>query len=326
MNATDFLQHKADIWIEQMIGIAKLFDKLGEPTPDLKSYKDKVRQLYCEELEFAKLMDCSDLVIQASGIAIRQQNNGLSTVVSLFSNIEKQIKRMGHSVLQLNIADEKQILKSLDIGLTGLSSTGLYAGFSITPPTPYKLLGTDEQNTMMQGIKDATLSVTNVPECIQQGHISEAMAEYVNNPAVRDSAILAAYHLSPTGRGGINSLNLINPALNTNRVSTLNASHRQLLREITEQNPLIKSRSQKGSFIGNLTKVDLDSNRLDLRNIAGDGFSCIRCVMPALTIEKGRKALGSTVKLSGFYETTPTGKPSLMQVEQLEIIEQMTML
>jgi hypothetical protein len=52
----------------------------------------------------------------------------------------------------------------LDIRLTGIAAGSLYAGFLIQPPKPSELLGTDEQNAMMQDIKSATLSIAQVPQ------------------------------------------------------------------------------------------------------------------------------------------------------------------
>lgn len=89
----------------------------------------------------------------------------------------------------------------------------LYAGFLIQPPKPSELLGTDEQNLIIQDIKSATLSIAQVPQFVnQQGKISEGLSEQVQNPAIRDSAIVVAFHLSPTGKNGITSIDIITPS------------------------------------------------------------------------------------------------------------------
>jgi hypothetical protein len=321
LTATEFLQHKTNIWIDQIVSISMLFERNGNPNPNLSAYREKIHQIYSEELELARLLDTSDFIVHANGAAIQHHKAALGVVAHLFANVEKQVKRMAQSVMQTGLSDTKQAMKMLDVRLTGIAPGSLYAGFVIEPPTPSQLLGTDEQNAFMATIKEATLSITNVPSCVKEGHnISEDLAQYVEDPAIRDSAIVAAYNLSPTGRGGISSIDLINPSNRGTKLATLNASHRQLLREVSEQNPLIKSRSKYGTFTGTLTKVDLAKNRVDLRNIGCEGFDFIRCIMPALTLEKGRESLGAIVSVSGMYEASPLGRPSLMQIEDLKII------
>lgn len=324
ITATQQLQGKAAIWIDQMAGLIALADRLGKPRPNLTAYQHQIAQLYGEELELARLLDTSDIIIHANGTAIQNHRADLGAVAFLFSNVEKQIKRLAQSVLHLGFADSKRAMSLLDVRLTGIAPGSIYAGFVIEPPAPSQLLGTIEQNAMMADIRAATLSITSVPQCISDnGHITEDLAQFVTDPAVRDSAILAAYHLSPTGRSGISSIDLIDPKNRSARTATLGASHRQLLREVTHNNPLIQSRQKSGSFTGVLTRIDLDKSRVDLRDIGAVGFNSLRCILPSLTVEKGRQVLGQRVRVTGQYEETLQGKPSLMQVTAIEIVGQL---
>lgn len=325
-NATAQLQSKAAIWVSQMADVIALADSLGKPHPDLKIFEKQIFALYNEELELARLLDSSDIVIHAEGPAIQHHKAALGVVTHLFSNVEKQIKRLAQSVLHLSIADEKRAMSMLDVRLTGIAPGSLYAGFSIEPPEPSELLGTEEQNAMLAAIKTATLSVTEVPANVtDKGHVTEELAQRVTDPAVRDSALLAAYHLSPTGRSGISSIDIFNPDKQGVEPSRLDASHRSLLREVTQKNPMVQSRTKHGSFTGLLTRIDLDKSRVDLRDIGAEGFASIRCILPALTVEKGREILGARVTVTGRYETTPSGRPSLMQVENIRVLRQLVL-
>jgi hypothetical protein len=323
--AADQLNSKVTIWVSQMAGMIALADRLGKPLPDLSSYQKQILELYRSEFELAKLLDTSDMVVHVNGPSIYHDQADLGTVTHLFSNVDKQIRRLAQSVLRLAIDDQKKAMSMLDVRLTGIAPGSLYAGFSIEPPPDNALLGTEEEKIMFAAIKSATLSVTHIPGYIKNdGYVSEALAQEVTDPAVRDSALLAAFHLSPTGRSGISSIDFINPA-ESKKSSTLDASHRQLLREVTHKNPLIQSRTKQGTFTGLLTKIDLDKSRVDLRDIGAKGFDSIRCILPTLTVEKGRQILGQRVEITGRYETTPLGKPSLLQIEGIKVIEQLSL-
>lgn len=320
--AVNQLHEKVAAWTTEIANILALAQKLNLPPPDLQSYHHKIAKLYSEELDLCYLLDKSDIIFHANGTAITDHSFGLSAVNSLFKNIDQQIKRHALSVLQLSLADTKKALQMLDIRLTGIAAGSLYAGFLIQPPKPSELLGTDEQNLIMQDIKSATLSIAQVPQFVnQQGKISEGLSEQVQNPAIRDSAIVAAFHLSPTGKNGITSIDIITPsqmALN----ARLDVTHRHSLKEAVNKNPIIESKAKNGTFTGQLSRIDLNKNRFDLREVNAQGVKSLRCILPTLTPEKGREILGKQVIVTGRYEQNHNGKPSLMMVYDIKVLEQ----
>ncbi len=320
--AIEQLHHKADIWIGQISGWQAFAKQMGKDLGDLSHYYQKVHDLYANELGLCNLLDNSDIIIHASGVSVSSHKPVLRVVSSLFENVEKQLKTLAASALKFGVLDTKKAMSMLDVRLSGIAPGSFYAGFLIEPPQPSKLLGTDEQNALMRTVKDAVISVSLVPQHLDRSaDISASLGEQLTEPSLRDSALIAAYHLSPTGRSGISSIDIINPA-NTQGKARLDIAHRTMLREAVNHRPMIQSKTKQGSFTGRLRRIDLDAVRFDLRGIGGDGYDSIRCILPTLTAEKGREILGRRVKVTGRYELSPSGKPSLMQVENIENVEQ----
>ncbi len=76
------------------------------------------------------------------------------------------------------------------------------------------------------------------------------------------------------------------------------------------------------TFTGQLSRIDLDKNRFDLREVNAQGVKSLRCILPTLTPEKGREILGKQVIVTGRYEQNHNGKPSLMMVYDIKVLEQ----
>ena len=325
MSARESLRKKASIWFDQMAGVVALSKKLGKPCPDLSIYYDEIDKLYGQELELSRLVDHSDLIFHAEGPSAQNNSFKLQVVTNLFEGIDTQIKHLAQSVLKLGMDDVRPAMRVLDIRLNGLAPGSIYAGFSIKPFEPSSLIGTAEEIALMQSIKAVVVNLSEIPRFITNDGISEGLADLVSDPAVRDSSLMAAYKLSPTGRQGIRSLEIINPKTSGEAPTALNPQQRIVLRESLQNQPVIKSKSSYGTFIGQLRTVDLDKTRVDLRGIDAQGIGSLRCILPQLTVEKGREILGKTVQVSGEYEKLPNGKPRLMLIEDIKVIENKTL-
>lgn len=321
MSAINNLHKKAQIWYDQIAGIIALSNKVGKPIPDLSEYYDELNKLFGEELELSKLIDNSDLIIHAEGPSAQSNSLKLNAVTNLFEGIDTQIKLLAQSVLRLAMEDVKPAMKHLDIRLNGLAPGSIYAGFSIKPLESSKLIGTAEEIELINSIKNVVVNLSEVPQFVNADGISEELSEVLTDPAIRDSSLMAAYKMSPTGRQGIDSIQLINPKDSGSRPSSLNIQDRAVLRRSLHETPVIKSKSSYGTFIGQLRTVDLDKTRVDLRNLNIDGIDSLRCILPELTAEKGREILGRTVKVAGEYEKSINGKPRLMHIQSIEVID-----
>lgn len=320
MSAILTLQDKAKIWHEQIAGIIALASKANQPIPDLSPYYEHLNELYSKELELSYLIDCSDLIVHAEGPSAKSHSLKLITVTNLFEGIDKQLKLLAQSVLKLSLDDIKPAMKQLDIRLNGLAPGSIYAGFSINPLIKSDLLGEDEEVKLLNSIKKVVVNLAEIPGFINDDGISDGISDLMTDPAVRDSSLIATYRLSPTGKQGINSIELINPRSEKPTSSYLGVRERNILRESLQKTPVIKSKSKFGTFTGELRTVDLDKTRVDLKNVGG-GIETLRCVLPQLTSEQGREILGHRVKVEGEYETLPDGKPRLMHIYSIEVLE-----
>jgi hypothetical protein len=317
------IHRRAHLVHSQMESARDLLARTGQADPNIilsedSPYFSLLKKLYEEEYPLAKLVGSSDLIIHAEGPAAEELLPQLSIVSWLFSGVDKQIRALAKSVLHLSLDDERGALKSLDIRLTGMAPGSIYAGFAINRLRPTPLLGTDEEETAINSVRDVVTSLALIPDFVLESSVSEALAILMPDPAIRDTTLMAAYNLAPTGRNGIHTIELTSPA-HSNKPAPLSVRDRIVLRDTVVKRPMLGAKKKSGSFIGQLRGIDLDKTRVDLRNVDG-GIGTLRCVLP-LTLDKARSILGKTVRVTGQYEAGPNGKPRLMQVEQIDVIE-----
>lgn len=321
------IHRRAHLVHSQIESARVILEKTGLANPDVilsesSPYFSLLKKLYEEEYPLAKVISSSDLIVHAEGPAAEESLPQLSIVSWLFSGVDKQIRSLAKSVLHLSLDDERGALKSLDVRLTGMAPGSIYAGFAVNRLRPTPLLGTDEEETAISSVRDVVTSLAMVPEYVLDSTVSDALAVVMPDPAIRDTTLIAAYNLAPTGRNGIHTIELTSPA-RSNKPAPLSIKDRVVLRDTVIRRPMLIGRKKRGSFIGHLRGIDLDKTRVDLRNV-DSGIGTLRCVLP-LSLDKARSILGKTVKVTGYYESGLNGKPRLMQVEEISVVENRTL-
>lgn len=316
------IHRRAHLVHGQIESAREILAMTGQADPNLilsedSPYFSLLRKLYEEEYPLAKLIGSSDLIVHAEGPAAQEELPQLSIVSWLFSGVDKQIRALAKSVLHLSLDDERGALKSLDIRLTGMAPGSIYAGFCINRMRSTPLLGTDEEEAAIVSVRDVVTSLSMIPEYVLESSVSEALATLIPDPAIRDTTLMAAYNLAPTGRNGIHTIELTSPARG-NKPAPLSIRDRIVLRDTVVKRPMLGMKRKTGSFIGQLRGIDLDKTRVDLRNV--EGIGTLRCVLP-LTLEKAKSILGRTVRVTGEYEAGANGKPRLMRVESIDVVE-----
>lgn len=282
------------------------------------AYQKKLSELYGDNLPLAQLMDTSDLILHAEGPAARHHAAGSGAVAWLCAEAEKRIRQLGMAALKLSGEPGKSAEKDLRILLNGLAPGSLYLGFSVDSAQrmagDQSGLDIQDLNPAMDTVRDAVRALPSVPQFIDDESVNSGFAETFQDPQVRDATLMAAYHLSPTGKRGIHTIEISAPR-SGNIMGSFTNRERVVLRDTAVRSPLMRL-TKSGTFVGELREVDLDARRFHLRYV--EGIGSIRCVLGDLSADTARKLIGHGVKVTGQYESDAEGRPRLMRVEKVE--------
>lgn len=314
-------------WVDQVHGRAGvLLDQLSAwkeaeslTKVDISSATSRLRKMiediYAEEMPLARILDNSDLVLHAEGPSTATASPGLHAFNWICASAEKQIRTLARSIFDLSDVDSNILSKKLDLRFSGFAPGSIYAGFSLSEIEP--IMGSDEPEAVYHTLKNAIRKLPVIPEFISGERVEAGIFEVLPDPALRDASLEAVFKLSPTGRAGIHTIDISSPETRRNALTT---KERVVLREA-----LLKpmSRQKKfGKFSGEVRGVDLDSGRFQLKGI--EGIGALRCVMPEVTGELGKRILGSHVLVEGEYECDQNGRPRLMFADRIIPFENLT--
>lgn len=281
------------------------------------TYQELLAELYADSLPLAQLMDRSDLLFHAEGPGAQHHAAFSHAVAWLCDEVERRLRQLATASLRVVGDAAEAAERDLRVLLNGMAPGSLWAGFSVD--SAQRMAGHPElplmdANPAMQTVRAAVRSLPIVARYIGDERVSTDLIEAIPDPQVRDSTLMAAFHLAPTGRRGIHTLEISAPGSSDPQTALTNRE-RTVLRETAVKQPMMK-RSMKGSFIGQLREVDLDTRRFQLRGVPGLGT--LRCVLEGLNVEVARRHLGHGAKVTGTYEADAEGRPRMMRVEQLE--------
>lgn len=284
----------------------------------IQTYQSKLAEVYGDNLPLAQLMDNSDLILHAEGPAARHHAAGSGAVAWLCSEAEKRIRQLGVVALKVTGESIQAVEKDLRILLNGLAPGSLYLGFSIDSAQRMAgnqaALDLNDWMPALDTVRDAVRALPSVPQFIGDEAVSGDFSETIEDPGLRDATLMAAYHLSPTGKRGIHTVEISAPR-SGNSLGSFTNRERVVLRESAVRVPLMR-RTIQGVFVGELREIDLDARRFHLRNIPTVGS--LRCVLGDLNAETARSLIGHGVKVTGDYEADVEGRPRLMRVESVE--------
>lgn len=274
-------------------------------------YRSKLEEMYLEEMPLAKILDSSDLVFHADGPGAAADSPSLNAFNWICTSAEIQIRGLARSIFDISELNAKRLARKLDIRFSGFAPGSICAGFYLHEIE--SAMGCSEIEHVYSTLREAVRSLPIVPDYIHEDILSPAIAERMPDPALRDASFEALFKLSPTGRRGINSVDISSPEADQ---STLTHKERSVF-----QRALTRGISKKtfGGFAGSVRQIDLDSGRFQLRDVSSIGT--IRCVIPNVTKEIGQEILGNQVYVEGEYETDSTGRPRLIFVSRLKPIE-----
>lgn len=279
-----------------------------------------LESIYSRDYQIALTRDNSDLLIRVEGDAFENAPR-LQLVTSIFENVSNQVTGLTKAILGLG-AEGHITASSVDLGLSGLAKGSLLFGLKAQLPDPAsqkgELLG--ETDSMFKSTKNALSIIDSVSHTVYKDRESvsmEAVSEVVPDPRVRDAALVAVQRISPSGRRGIESVSISGGA-SSNRPADLNSDNRRSIRESLFK-PVI--RGEEIELVGAVREIDLDSRRFDLRGIADEKLSDIRCAYRHVPDVNPKELIGSLVRVRGLVERAQDGAPRLMSVTALKIIK-----
>lgn len=318
---TNSVERKAAI-IHSQLAMARTLALANNANADeiSKPYLALLRTLYAEEYPFARLTDSSDLVARFRGPAVDIHDPTVSIVISLFSDLREQIRSIAKSIVGL--ASDKRMLwpAQLDPHLSGVAHGSLLVGVSVSPPAKdtakghqYEIEGASQQ--VFDSVRSAVRSLSLVAHYVGDTSVSDAIRDAFPDPAVRDTVLVAARRLAPSGRRGIDSVSFSSPETEQTRIEVLTPKSRITLTQALVSPVKVNT---TGTFDGLVREVDLDARRFEIRGVSGVG--AIRCVYGPMHDQIVRAALDAKIRVSGRYESVEGQQPRFIAVDVLEML------
>lgn len=319
---TETVETKARIIHEQLAAAHAIADRNGSNAKDIaKPYLDLLSSLYRDEFIYARLMDTSDLVVRFVGPAVSSEDPTITIVTSLFKDLRDQIRGVAKSIIGLSVDQTIKWPSELDPHLSGLTYGSLAVGIRIHSPDE----GFENSQTAIPGvsreiiesIRSAVRSIATVARHVHKDRIDEkSIQSEFQDPAIRDTVMVATSRLAPTGRRGINSVALYEPEETGVEAPLLTIQSRKMLNQSLAR-PV--SSSRHSSFEGVVRAIDLDTRRFEIRHVKGIG--AIRCMYEPGQQEFVKGALDYRIRVSGNYETMENQKPRFIAVTSIKMLD-----
>lgn len=279
-------------------------------------YYAMLDRLFTEELPWARAMDDSDIVVRMRGPAADETAPRVKLIADAFDQVRKQVQNIAKAIAGVTTA--KALPDDLDLGLSGFARGSVVMGLRVRANAPDAAPGTlGENDPLLEATRAAVKQLGEVTRYVDEDGIDERFAARFDDPGVRDAVLTAAVHLAPTGRTGIDQVELTAPGSTGPAGNPLTAASRTVLRRAIER-PV--KRIDRGRYVGVVRELDLDLMRFELRRMPG--VVSLRCVYPELGEERARTLLNAVIEVAGWVEYDGKGQPRLLQVESLDILQQ----
>ena len=323
------LEAKARIIHGQLAAARELAEEAGlDPDDVAQPYLDLINDLYRDEWQFAQLIDDADLMVRYSGPAI-SLGPTMSMFTSVCRDLRSQIQGVAKAIFGLSVDESHAAARrsrlrwpsELDPLLSGLARGSLVVGVRIQSPdedaraNQPALAGVSD--SIVESVRMAVKNIATVSRHVDDGGIDEdAIQAELPDPAIRDTVLVAAAKLAPTGRKQYQSVSFYSQD-DATPARELTPSSRRVLNQAIAR-PV--RASHEGSFEGVIRAVDLDARRFEIRRVANAG--AIRCMYQSEEHELVRHSLDARVRVTGQYETSAGHQPRLIAVSSLEVLQQ----
>lgn len=316
----DSVEAKARIIHEQLAVARQLAESNREdPNQISEPYLELLRKLYEDEFSFANLADSSDLVARFSGPAVSDRDPTVTIVAGVFKDIRDQIRGIAKSIVGLTGTGRTRWPTELDPHLSGVAHGSLIIGVSVPSPADEDSFGQTSipgiSEQVYESVRSAVRSLAVIARYVEQDRINEEIRAEFPDPAIRDTVMVAASKLAPSGRRGIESVSFSSPDVSTEEPAQLTPLSRRILNQSLSKPVRV---SGDGQFKGVVREIDLDARRFELRRVQGAG--AIRCVYDPSQQELVRSILDAQIRVSGSYEAAENEQPRLISVSSIEVV------
>jgi hypothetical protein len=268
-------------------------------------YRRLLDEMYEHELPLARLVDESDLLLHVRGPAASAPTPRISVITRLLGGTRDEVTRLAK---QLGGVTSVRVPAALDMGLVGVAEGSLYLGFS-----------TDEGDDAAL-TRDAVERIATASKLVASDQPLEAIASELPDPAVRDMAVAAIRHLSPSGHAGITAIDLLGRRVQQ-RVTLTTETRRHARRLMAQPPAVVTARALPSTavFIGTVRELDLDASRFEIRNV--DGYSgAIRCAHE-LDEQDAKRLVDLRVRVKGRPEYGPENDVRLLWIDEVEALD-----
>lgn len=310
------LEGKARIIHGQMAVAQSLAKTCGlDPEDIARPYYELLNELYRDEFDFARLVDSADLVTRFVGPAL-ENGPTMAIVTSVCTDLRGEIRNIAKSIVGLSGEETVRWPSRFDPRLAGLSPGSLVLGITIQCPSENDGPGQSDipgmSESLVEAIRGAVRSVATVARHVRKGDVdTDALQSAFPDPAVRDTVMLTASKLAPTGRRGIDSVSFYAGETGA-QAAPLTRASRHALRQALDRPIRVGS---EGSFEGVVRAVDFDARRFEIRSVEGVGT--IRCMYQTDQDSEVASILDTRVQVSGSFEALPNRKPRFIAVESI---------
>lgn len=290
---------------------------------------DWLRNLYEHELPLAKLLDEADLTLELDGPALQMAHPRVSVVTRTFSRVQDRVLSVARTISGFPQSGGKRRFRlphEMELGFISVArGSGLRFGFTIPEPPAVteSLLGANDPTYQavtkaVFAIRDLSISMADIEDTEDEAGVAEQARETLEDPRLRDAALVAVKDLSPARQAGIATVKVTGRGVDRHEIKPMTFETRRVLTNLVSSP--VKSR-ETVTFRGTVREIDLDSKRFDLRGITEGQQNDLRCVYGKEAAEDDAKRwLGQTIKVEGRIERDHNGKPRLLQIKKMEVV------
>lgn len=282
----------------------------------IEVYVRKIEELMTDELSLATVRDKSDVIVHADGPALSAGKWSFRAFNSVVDSLNAALRGLvADSLVKVSQRSltSKAIRQQVDVQVTGFAPGSLYVGANVAILEKTEFF---DYNDVEQLVESAVNSLPLAGSLVTVKGISDEISDVLEDPAVRDSALVAASLLSPSGKIGVNEVSVTGNGKGQLVRAILTPEKRHILRRAIKSGAIGKNSGHE-KVKGVVREVNLDTSRFSLRS--SDGF-LVRCFLKGLDHVTATKMLDKEVVVEGTAQKDKEGRVRLIALSNIPLI------